>query len=327
MSSCLGSCYIHEEKFAPSSDESDDMQIFATQPSPSPSIDYTKLDLKFRNTYILRLGSSPTTERYLPGVYDKPDNSYVSWRDGSYESTLAHKGLPLKNVVHNSLIEQYKYAFELGYKPSIDCEFKAEDPHTFGSISHITANFNLPELKLATNLLLPKLGSSEPAFDFIATDEKTTKFIISDSGLYNVLSLLKVGGIAIFTHIDENYGWQFDSLAMAPKLLIEDWTSKIKPRYNSAGIGLLDYIFDKQDGKVVDFHDLKLHIQFCRSIHVISSNALKIQFLHTPESTAPNDISDLFNIYRYILRLGNPNIFLNPCDKSYSRMLVIERIG
>ena len=176
-------------------------------------------------------------------------------------------------------------------------------------------------------MLLPKLGSSEPAFDFIATDEKTTKFIVSDSGLHNILSLLKVGGVAIFTHLDEDYGWQFDSLAMAPKLPIEMWTTKIKPLYHSEGIGLLDFVFGKQDGQVVDFHDLKLHIQFCNSTCVIGSRELKIQSGQVQTSIDPSDVSELLSIYKYILRLGNPNIFLNPHDRSYSRMLIVERVG
>ena len=71
--------------------------------------------------------------------------------------------------------------------------------------------------------MLHNLGSPKLAFDFIVTDEKTTKFITTESGLYNIISLLKVGGVAVLTHLDEEYTWQYDRDAMTPKMSDRGW--------------------------------------------------------------------------------------------------------
>ena len=212
-----------EEFFASVNKESDNFAIFQTDQSKLPpgTPDYDGIDLKFKDTYILRLGSSPTRKTYL--FYEKPDNSFKAWSSGKYASFLAQLGLPLKNVVHSSLIEEHNDCFTKSYTPKIEYGFDPTNPATLGSISHIIANFNFPLFKEASYSLLQKLGSPEPAFDFIVTDEKTTKFITTKSGLYNIISLLKVGGLAVLTHLDEEYKWQYEKDAMTPKMSDKEW--------------------------------------------------------------------------------------------------------
>ena len=60
---------------------------------------------------------------------------------------------------------------------------------------------------------MTNLGNSECLFDLIITDNKTSKFVLQ-TGLSNLISKLKISGIAIFTDLDEDYAWQFDEDCM-----------------------------------------------------------------------------------------------------------------
>ncbi len=162
------------------------------------------------NTFILRLGSCPTSKGTW--AYQKEDNSYQEWLSGNYKKHIEENDIPFKNIIHNYITEIQPVARKWEITP-VHSHINEINNTDDSEPTYITVDFNSDRFNSGISQLMSNLNNPECLFDCIITDNRTAKFV-SPAGLSNLISRLKIGGIAIFTDLDENYGWQFDEDCM-----------------------------------------------------------------------------------------------------------------
>ena len=291
------------------------------------------------NTFILRLGSCPTSKG--SSGYRKEDNFYQEWISGSYRKHIEKSNTPFKNIIHNYITEIQPMAIEWKTTPAyshinginevgkFEIDDEKFDPKTDPIPTHLTVDFNSTRFNSKIYQLMADLGNLECLFDCIITDDRTTKFLHT-TGLSNLIALLNIGGIAIFTDLDEDYEWQFDGTCMFHKQTKEIFQKFINQEkisihdlHASRGekYGLFDLVFgDCADGKEIDSEYLK-HYQ----IKITSDIKLKVQFyknIFEYIQTLCTSSSPLKDIFEYLLHLGN-----GKSSKEKSRIIMLERIA
>lgn len=321
--------------------------------------------LKYKDTFILRLGSSPQTKEWLHNPNDA-DNSYNEWRTGLYGQVLRQLGIPMRNIIHC-------YCFEgLGdYVISNESfHYVAKD----GNVTRLVTDFNRKDLASVAKPLMNELKNSPNSeeikfFDYIITDNRVTKFIKSEKTLYNILETLKVGGKAIFTDLNENetYAREIDYNgnfhAFVPKKKADfktkyeikkesnsinvdtssnenDKSDYVKPEWEKDGrLGLLDLLFKDYDGKTISFNGLKLKVKFYNHMTDMS-------FLNEDGDVEECfKLKDVSYVAKYLLALGNTSFYnkgklVHPWSKTFhdahesrleelskNRCVVIERVN
>ena len=131
--------------------------------------------LKYKDTFILRLGSSPQTSEWNHNS-DDADNSYNEWKTGLYRRVLRFLGIPMRNIVHC-------YCFEgLGYDNSDKSfHYMAKD----GTVTRLITDFNKSDLASAAKPLMNELKASPNSeetkfFDYIITFDSLFSFFFTN---------------------------------------------------------------------------------------------------------------------------------------------------
>jgi hypothetical protein len=218
------------------------------QDAPVPiSVEFDTL--QNRDTFILRLGSSPETKHYMLGVNDKHDNTYQALVDGSYARKLALLGIPLRNIAHVHIVEEQHYADKWETMPYY-WYLSSES-----NVVNIVADFNSERFLPLVETVLQSLAAPTPKVDLIITDDKVAKFIRYRSTVLTFIGMLKSGGVLVITDLDENYdGERYDPCCMFCKLTPESFTlgleqhgeprqrvDQMRKRY-----GLMDLMFNSE---------------------------------------------------------------------------------
>jgi hypothetical protein len=169
--------------------------------------------LEGEKTFVLRLGSSPETESYIPGIYQKQDNTYQSLMDGSYARRLATLNVRLQNVVHVHIVEQQPYAYKWKSMPYY---WYTSDKNR---VTNLVADFNSNRFPPLFGEALLSLEAPSPQVDLIITDDRVAKFIVARDTVFTLMRMLKPRGVLVVTDLDEDYeGERYDPDCMFYKL-------------------------------------------------------------------------------------------------------------
>lgn len=274
-------------------------------------------DYEHSNIFILRLGSCPTSSGTWG--YEKEDNSYREWLSQDYRRCIEKANIPFKNIIHNYITEVQPIAMKWAKTPIYFHINNADELPT-----NIVADFNSERFNSGISSLMAGLRNAECLFDCIITDDRTTKFLHT-SGLSNVISMLKIGGIAIFTDLDEDYAWQYDKDCMFCKQTKETFQKFMLQEplpYDDYGqkYGLFDLVFGDcpKDGQV-DSEYLRHHC-----VDVPDNTILKVHFyiniFRCYRALRASNLP-LKGIIEYLLHLGNNKRF-----SQESRIIVLKKI-
>lgn len=312
-------------------------------------ISATVSSMRRNDTFIFRLGSCPYFKAKT--VFQKNDNSYDDWTYGKYRRI--ENDIFIRNIVHCYIAEvqpeamywknMSPYTHIYGFDEWEDKYYS--DPKKDPFPTNIVVDFNSEVFSMTTLELMNSLGSETGLFDCIITDERTSKFVYP-SGLVNLISKLKVGGMEIFTDLDEDYVWQFDENCMFPKQTKQTFNdcrtrkSALHRYYESTNCyekavcsgtepdekdnpgtwyGLFDLIFGEcNPNTIIDSEYLRNH-----HIDITSDTKLKINFY----DNVPAFLEELRRIkiplekvINYLLLLGNKDLARK------SRLIVLERV-
>lgn len=170
-------------------------------------------------------------------------------------------------------------------------------------------------------------------FDYIISDNRTTKFIKNADGVYNILSTLKFGGKAIFTDLNEDKTYHMelmynrsmhafepmkksefnikdkyeiaevkDSKDIDTSYNVSNYDASLGiPKWRNGNLALLELLFEDHNGKIVTFKNLKTK----------ETLKLKIEFYNRLSDIVKEKANLVEDFAKYLLLLGNISFFNN----------------